>query len=224
MTAVTEASLLAAWEAALPRPRRDRALVLAGVVTGVSTDGLQDLPIGAVDAYLLDLREGCFGAMLDCLVDCPGCGEELEANVDVAELRFPPAEEHTREVNVGGRSLVVRALTSRDLLATGDRGSLVRRCLAEGDVTDDVLDLVGNIIDELDPQAAPAVELDCPNCRRTWMAPFDIADFVWQEVDRCARRTLHEIHVLAAAYGWREDDVLALTPLRRSYYLQAAGT
>ena len=220
---MTEASLLTAWEAALSRQRRDRALVLAAVVTDGSNDDLEDLPIGEIDALLLDLRERCFGPMLDCLVSCPQCGEELDATVDVAELRFPPSEQHTREVSIGGRSLVVRALTSRDLRTTGDRDSLVRRCLVEGDATDDAaLELVASILDELDPQATPAIELDCPSCRRTWMAPFDIADFVWQEVDRCARRTLHEVHVLAAAYGWREGDVLALPPVRRSYYLQAA--
>jgi hypothetical protein len=222
MTTVTEASLLTAWEAALSRQRRDRALVLAAVVSDEGPERLLDLPIGEVDALLLDLRERCFGPMLDCLVSCPHCGEELDATVDVAELRFPAAEQHTREVSVAGQSLLVRALTSRDLRATGDPGSLVRRCLVDGDVEDNALDVVGNILDELDPQATPVVELDCPSCRGTWSAPFDIADFVWQEVDRCARRTLHEVHVLATAYGWRENDVLALSPVRRGYYLQAA--
>jgi hypothetical protein len=224
MTAVTEASLLAAWEAALARPRRERALVLAGVVGERRVDGLEDLPIGEVDALLLDLRECCFGSTLECLVACPQCGEELDVAVDIAELRFPAAEERSREVTVGGRPLVVRAVTSLDLRLTGDRDSLVRRCVVEGDLPDEALGVVENILDELDPQATPTIELDCPECRRSWTAPFDVADFVWQEVDRSARRTLYEVHALATAYGWREDDVLALTPTRRSYYLQAAGT
>src|SRR5215471_15008955 len=109
MTAVTEASLLAAWEAALARPRRERALVLAAVVSEIGVDGLEELPIGEVDALLLDLRERCFGGTLECLVACPHCGQELDVAVDIAELRFPAAEEHTREVSVGGRPLVVRA-------------------------------------------------------------------------------------------------------------------
>src|SRR3954464_9456092 len=110
MTPVTEASLLAAWEAALARPRRERALVLAGAVNEMTADDLVDLPIGEVDALLLDLRERCFGPTLECLVACPLCGEELDVVVDIAELRFPAAEERTREVSLGGRPLVVRAV------------------------------------------------------------------------------------------------------------------
>lgn len=223
MSTITEDSLLAAWEEALPRPRRERALILAALVSDTGGPHLADLPVGEVDLRLLDLRERCFGALLDCLVECPDCGDELDASVDVAELRFPVSEEGAREVSVGGRSLMVRAITTRDLLLTGDRPSLIRRCVVSGAVDDDGLGLVENVLDQLDPQAAPTVELDCPSCHCSWAAPFDVVEFVWDEVDRTARRTLNDVHVLASAYGWREGDVLALTPVRRSYYLQAAG-
>jgi hypothetical protein len=223
MAAVTEASLLWAWEAALSRPRRERALVLAGLVTGPDGPDLADLPVGEVDLLLLRLREECFGPLLDCLVLCPECGEELDASVDVAELRFPAWEEAAREVTVGGQAVAVRAVTTRDLLLTGDRSSLFRRCVVSGDVDDDGLALVENVLDQLDPQAAPTIELDCPACQTSWVAPFDVADFVWLEVDRTARRALYDVHLLASAYGWSETDVLALSPVRRNYYLQAAG-
>lgn len=224
MTAVTELDLLTTWEAALPRPRRERALLLAGLVGGPEARQLADLPLGEVDLLLLELRERCFGPLLDCLVTCPHCGEDLDASVDVSELRLPAAEEDVREVSVGGRALEVRAVTTSDLLATGDRASLIRRCVTRGDVDEEALSLVENVLDQLDPQAAPTVELDCPACRGSWLAPFDVADFVWSEIDRTARRTLFDVHALATAYGWTEDAVLALTPLRRSYYLQAAAT
>lgn len=223
MTAVDEASLLTAWEAALPRPRRERALVLAGLVSDPDGPDLADLPVGEVDLLLLELRERCFGPLLECLVVCPECGEELDASVDVAELRYPSREEGIREVSVLGGPLEVRAVTTRDLLATGDRTSLVRRCVVSGELPADGVALVENVLDQLDPQATPSVELDCPSCRCSWAAPFDVADFVWLEIDRTARRALYDVHALAAAYGWREGDVLALSPVRRSYYLQAAG-
>ena len=35
-----------------------------------------------------------------------------------------------------------------------------------------------------------------------------------------AVRLLGEVHELASAYGWREHDVLALSPWRRQAYLQ----
>jgi hypothetical protein len=221
---VTEPSLLGAWESALALSRRQRALVLAGLVSEPGGPELADLPVGAIDLMLLRLREQCFGPLMDCLVVCPDCGEELDAAVHVDELRFPPGEADRREISLDGTPLVVRAVTTRDLLLTGDRPSLLRRCVAGGVVTDEALPVVENVLDQLDPQAAPTIELDCPNCRCSWAAPFDVAEFVWLEVDRTARRTLGDVHVLALAYGWRESDVLALTPVRRGYYLQAAAT
>jgi hypothetical protein len=60
----------------------------------------------------------------------------------------------------------------------------------------------------------------CPHCGRAWSAFLDVASFVWREVETWAQRTLQEIHLLARAYGWREIDILTLTPTRRQAYLQ----
>ena len=73
---------------------------------------------------------------------------------------------------------------------------------------------------EADPHAGIELALSCPGCGHHWLAPFDIAQFVWSEVDAWARRTLYDVHVLAGAYGWRESDVLALSPRRRQLYLE----
>ncbi len=79
-------------------------------------------------------------------------------------------------------------------------------------------------LDALDPQAAAAVDLDCPSCGASWPASVDITEFVWGEVDRFARRLLYDVHTLATAYGWREADVLAVSPTRRRFYLQVCGS
>jgi hypothetical protein len=31
---------------------------------------------------------------------------------------------------------------------------------------------------------------------------------------------VREVHLLASAYGWRESDILAMTPWRRQLYLE----
>jgi hypothetical protein len=33
---------------------------------------------------------------------------------------------------------------------------------------------------------------------------------------------LYDVHALASAYGWREADVLAMSPMRRQVYLELA--
>ena len=64
------------------------------------------------------------------------------------------------------------------------------------------------------------LDLTCPACGHAWQAPFDIATFVWRELDDWAQRTLREIHVIAGAYGWSEDEILQLSARRRQIYVE----
>jgi hypothetical protein len=71
-----------------------------------------------------------------------------------------------------------------------------------------------------DPQADLRFTLHCQVCSHEWEAGFDIAQFLWTEVDAWASRTLFDVHCLARAYGWREADILSLSPWRRQCYLE----
>lgn len=74
-----------------------------------------------------------------------------------------------------------------------------------------------------DPQADVHLALDCPDCGHQWRAAFDIVSFFWSEIGVWAKRVLREVHILASAYGWREDDILAMSPWRRQVYLEMLG-
>jgi hypothetical protein len=232
---ITELALLSAWENGYGRPAPDRAVTLAAAASGLPPDHVADLPLGACDRLLLELREQCFGTRLDGLARCPQCGTELDVGLDLDELRAGPdgldgadggrpVEVAGRTVDVAGRTVTLRALTSRDIGSCGgDRDRLLARCLVgePAPPAAEVLDAVEARLDALDPQAARTIDLDCPSCRVSWAASVDVTEFVWTEVDRFARRLLHDIHTLATAYGWREADVLAISPARRRFYLQA---
>ena len=232
MAAVTELALLSAWESACGRPAPDRAVTLAVAVSGLPFEDVADLPLGECDLLLLQLREQCFGARLDGLVECPRCGAELDVRIDVDELRVRGAEDG-QTVELDGRAVRLRALTSRDVRSCGgDRDRLLARCLAgEPGLAGErpapspaVLDAVEAQLDALDPQAAAAIALDCASCGASWPACVDVTEFVWSEVDRFARRLLYDVHTLAAAYGWCEADVLAISPARRRFYLEWCGS
>ena len=78
MQVPSEAQLLALWEQGLRRHPVDRALLLcAWARPEVPGPRLAELPLGAINAALLRLREACFGARIDAYVDCPRCGERL---------------------------------------------------------------------------------------------------------------------------------------------------
>jgi hypothetical protein len=244
MAHVTEPALLAAWESAAGRPPVDRAVTLAAAASGLPIEKVADLPLGDCDLLLLRLREQCFGPRFDGLAECPRCRAELDVSIELDELqtsiRNVPGRLSTATsdpgpcwtVEVAGTEVQLRPLTSRDIRACGgDRDRLLARCVTGASAGGasalpgpDVLAAVEAILDALDPQAAIALDLDCPECGATWQAPVDITEFVWTEVDRFAQRLLYDVHTLARAYGWTEPDVLAVSPARRRFYLEACAS
>jgi hypothetical protein len=84
---------------------------------------------------------------------------------------------------------------------------------------DSVIDSVVEHMAQVDAQADVQLALTCPVCDQQWQATFDIAAFFWSEINAWAHRILHEVHTLASAYGWREADILAISPGRRQIYL-----
>jgi hypothetical protein len=228
--------MLSVWERGQARPPVERALaLLAAACPGETLDDLAALPVGRRDARLMVLREWTFGPRIAGLASCPACGDRVEMSAGVADLLVPVEEPPPArlEIRVGEHELALRLPDSRDLAAlagSGDLPSLRRRllrcCLLAGDsesLPDAVLAAAAEKLAEADPQADVRLSLACPACGHIWLAAFDIVAFFWREIDAWALRTLREIHTLALAYGWREPDVLALSPWRRRLYLQMVG-
>ncbi|MFE2678310.1 hypothetical protein [Streptomyces hygroscopicus] len=71
-----------------------------------------------------------------------------------------------------------------------------------------------------DPAADVTLNVACPACGAATRAELDIASYLWAELDHWARDLLLDVHLLATAYGWSEPQILALSPLRRRYYLE----
>ena len=74
-----------------------------------------------------------------------------------------------------------------------------------------------------DPQAEIRIALVCPACQQRWSLLFDIASFLWSEIEDWARRLLREVHQIASAYGWPEREILAIGARRRCSYLEMIG-
>jgi hypothetical protein len=88
---------------------------------------------------------------------------------------------------------------------------------------DDVVARIEDAMEERDPHADLRLPVECAECGHAFEVPLDVGRFVWAEVDQWARRTLVDVATLASAFGWPEDEVLALTPLRRQAYLEIVG-
>lgn len=240
----TAARLLDAWERGAPQTVTGRALsLLAATEPELGIDRLAALSIGRRDARLLELRTRLFGDILVGLATCAACGELLELEFSAADLTFEPSSEPDEPavLQTSGYELRVRLLNSRDLADIAQlhdiptaRRTLLLSCVlgASRDDTEvpadqlpaDALDMVEEWLAAADPQADIEMALHCPGCAARWRQGFDIVSFLWAEIDAWARRTLHDVHRLAAAYGWREDDILEMSAPRRQAYLDLVGT
>jgi hypothetical protein len=171
------------------------------------------------------------------VAECPGCATRLELNFTLGEVRADPPGDPTAPLVVrhGRYRLRVRPPTAEDLVALEEPGAATRlnlltRCMLEAaaagrpvspsDLPEDAVAAIAERLARADPQADVQVALTCPDCGHDWTAAFDIVTFLWRELDAWASRLLVEVHTLAQAYGWREHEVLALSPARRAVYLQ----
>ena len=231
---IDPARLLAVWESGARRHPIDRALLLFALARPEDDpDGLADAPLGERNTAIMGLRQACFGRRLPAWLDCPECGERMEFELDPAQLP-PPAERPPEPVRVAGYRF--RAPTSRDLLVVAgephpDRAAikLLRACLEaapdaapEDDELAPLIDDVGEALEASDPWADLALSMPCPACGADVTADFDIARYFWDELDRHAHALLDDVHTLAAAYGWTEPQILALSGPRRAAYLARA--
>lgn len=243
MHSLSASELLSLWERGLPQQPAERALTLLGAASpAASPDALAQLSIGVRDARLLRLRERTFGTQLKSVAACPQCSERLEFDFSIGQIAMDAENEEQRRLSmsVGGYEVQFRLPHSLDLLAIApgaglDRAErfLLARCLlsvrlhgVEKDFDDLPAEVIEAVLSEMarnDPQADIQLALTCPGCGHAWQLTFDIVSFFWSELNAWAQRILREVHTLASAYGWREEEILALSAWRRQVYLGIIG-
>ena len=236
--ALRPADLIAAWEAGLPAGVTTRALLLHSVARPeTATDELLSRPVGERDADLFALRRALFGEQLNVRVGCGACGEEMEFDFDaeaVTTAERPSAGPLTVEVD--DWHVEFRLPTTGDLVAAERAGtdrarsellarSVLRALRDGGETTADKLPTqvqrrIAEAVAEADPYADVTLNVSCPGCGHATRAELDIGSYLWAELDAWARATLLDVHLLATAYGWSEPEILAISPLRRRYYLE----
>jgi hypothetical protein len=253
MHALSASQLLSVWERAEGRTHAERALaLLAPACPELGPEGLARLSVGRRDSLLLTLREWTFGPRLSCRAQCERCGEPLELSFEVSDIRAvrsAAAEEpDALTLSVDDYEVHFRLPNSHDLSAVAAevkggggedlasaRESLLARCVlrvvergeekAGGGVAlpERVREALAARMAEADPQSDVQLALSCPACGHRWSVAFDIVSYFWSEITAWAGRILREVHALAAAYGWREEDILAMSPRRRHAYLEMVG-
>lgn len=233
MRALSHAGCLEIWELGKALHPLDRGLLaIESVSTEADRGTAADWPLGRRNRALAELRCACFGPALKGWTACDGCGEELEFNVDASA--FIAQDAPAADARIRSRGRVLRLPTSRDLASVaGEKDSalaairLVERCTISSDdepgeappLSDEDVDAIGEAMSARDPLSEILLHFDCPECGASFDRPLDVTAFVWSEIEGRAKRLLRDVHALATAYGWSEEEILSLSPARRSFYL-----
>jgi hypothetical protein len=240
MRALSATELLNLWEHGSAQTPAQRALTLLhACCPETPAEQLNRLSVAQRDVRLLALREQLFGPRFDSITTCPACGERLEFSIDGADIRTASQQypNETYVVTYTRYSVQFRLPNSLDLASLdpaaddqANRRHLLQLCviaaqndgaeIAAADLPQEVVTAISQRMAEADLDSDVRLALSCPACHHAWQAPLDIVSFFWTEIHSWAGRTLHEIHTLASEYGWREADVLALSPRRRQTYLE----
>lgn len=244
MHALSASKALSVWEWASGQTAVERALALLAAACPEQTpEELARLSIGRRDRLLLRLRERTFGSQLLGRTPCRMCGEALELSFNVSDICAPEADmPEALTLRLDDYEVDFRLPNSQDMAAISRGGGedvpdgerqLLARCLlcvrvggaesAAGGLPEHVREAVVRRMAEADPQSDVQLQLSCPACGHRWLAAFDIVSYFWSELNVWAQRTLREVHTLASAYGWREEDILAMSARRRHIYLEMVG-
>ena len=243
MRVLNNADFLALWESGQRLRPLDRGLLaLCASLPAESGAAVADWPLGRRNQALAELRALYFGPRLQGWTTCSQCGEKLEFEIDCRNLI---QRQENSAVNPGQPIVVdghvFRLPTSRDLARIANEEDsqqgalrLLRDCelgfskseetvsldLPQGSLSLDDLAAVSEQMALADPLAEIALGFECPNCTNATEEVLDLSTFLWTEIESRAKRLLFEIHALASAYGWEESQILAMSDMRRTSYLQ----
>jgi hypothetical protein len=240
---MTPAEMLSFWETGSRLSPLDRG-VLAAQVAGVPASQAADLPLGERNRALARLYREHFGRALKGFTQCVECGEKLEFDFDLQQVADAPPLKASEPVVVGrwkfrlptSRALAM-ALNGGEETAAGER--LLAHCLEEpagagldwGESgqglseappgwSEEEMTAIEEKLSEADLLAEILIGFKCPECGADFEDALDLGSFLWSEVEDAARQLFDDIHLLASAYGWTEDEVLQLSAMRRDAYVR----
>ncbi len=246
MRTPTHAQLLEVWERGSGPSAATRGLLLLGSSCDeYPAETLATLPLGRRDALLLQLRPRLFGGEICAVAHCPQCVAPVEATFRCDDLLLASAVSENTALDVvssaTGLPMRFRLPDSNDLLALEHcadleraRTLLLERCVPAGSAAIKAGDLHGlsplmqkeiaQAMAQADPQADLRLVFRCPECAHEWQQGFDIARFLWQELQAWALHLLRDVDTLARSYHWAQSEILGLSPRRRQAYLELCAS
>lgn len=237
MTALTHpAALLDAWEQGIAQHPVARVAVLlcrAGVVR--SFDEALDLDLGTCAELAFESLRALVGDTVEVIASCDACGEILTAELSTSAYERANHDSSMQMFSKEIGRFRVRSPSLRDLLAAAGAAdpwhALVTRCVHQRTdisavdphrLTPSELASIDAVAEELAGAGDIMTLMSCPACGAQVYVDLDPGALLWEHVARAAPALLADVATLAAAFGWTEPDVLALSSGRRRAYLTLA--
>jgi hypothetical protein len=203
---------------------------LAVPLAGAGTVDFGQLPCCDVDAAILELRRRLFGPRVVATMGCHECKRPFDIVFDLGEylahhaVAMPAGvapDEQPGWFRLDDGALRFRLPTGDDLVAAaGAERALEERCTGDRPLGDDERARVEAALEAMAPDLCSDLEGPCPECGASGSARFDPTLFVLHELRARSARIFDEVHLLARAYHWSEDVILALPDDRRARYVE----
>ncbi len=242
MKLLTADEILELWDTTAGTPTLEKSLrLLAKACSAENIAEIARLSIGDRDVRLLQIREWLFGNILRNKANCPKCAEtiEWESNTDALHLQSFPQDLSVKDFQLkkNGYTVQFRSLNSLDLLKVmsaelneNSYRKVISECILSvkknnedcsiNDLPDFVWEALNDRMSKEDPQAEINMQLICPNCNYCWEMYFDIATYLWLEINTWVKKILEEVYWLARAFSWSEKQILGMSAHRRRLYLE----
>ncbi len=196
-------------------------------------DLVRAMSIGDREAALLYLRRATLGEQLSCILRCPECDEQMNVDLQIADLLLPPYEDVASSFQSkvgenganetisfrlpqGSDQEAVIAMAQSDLAQAEQE--LINRCVI-GNASELGMAHMPALLAQRDPQAEIRLQIVCPENKHQFSALFDAASFFFQEIMNRAEHLYREVHLLAFYYHWSEAEILNMTMTKRQRYL-----
>ncbi len=227
MPEINEANALTLWENGEGLSVLDRAVRMAAMAGGITTNSAADLTISDRDRLLLAALHRASSGAVPVIAPCPTCNMVNEADVVLAAM-LRAQDQPSAIARIGRRRAAVRPPSSRELaaaIASGDLASLTARYCEPGDksLPPEAAQAVEAALERAFPLLNIMISMQCGGCGENFAQRFDPVPLLWAQVVTLAKRAIADVDLLARTYGWSETEVLALSPARRRLYCEAAA-
>lgn len=228
MAAPSAAALIGVWDPASRAPAHQRLGTLLASIEGAAA--IADDTLGGRNRRLLLLQRTLVGTPLEARVVCTHCAAENEFALPTEAILGTPAPDPGAQVRIrfDRRTVAFRLPRMADIaaahLASADDKEVARvvleRCrIGKGAIPHEAAERLAPKFEALDPAANIVVNLTCSGCAKPIAASVDPAGFVARDLDRLVEGLFRDIDMIASAYGWSEQAILALAPERRRRYV-----